>query len=114
MKLLFALYFRILKNPRRTLLLAPALRGISKFAHLVNIDFNAQKTEIGRIVQNYFFRESDRQGARFNHSFGSIFASGKLVVFASVGGKVFVWDKVTGIAEYEMNHGGGECMITSC
>ncbi|EJD53042.1 nucleolar complex-associated protein 3 [Auricularia subglabra TFB-10046 SS5] len=39
LKLLFALYFRILKNPRRTLLLAPALRGISKFAHLVNIDF---------------------------------------------------------------------------
>ncbi|KLO15305.1 hypothetical protein SCHPADRAFT_963361 [Schizopora paradoxa] len=75
-------------------------------AHLVNIDFNAQKTEIGRVVQNYSFRESERQGARFNHAFGSIFTSGKLVVFASVGGKVFVWNRVTGVAEYEMNHGG--------
>lgn len=33
------LYFRILKNPRPTPLLPAALRGISKFAHLVNVDF---------------------------------------------------------------------------
>lgn len=33
------LYFRILKNPRHTPLLAPALRGIARFAHLVNVDF---------------------------------------------------------------------------
>jgi len=39
LKLLFALYFRILKNPVPTLLLPSALSGISKFAHLVNIDF---------------------------------------------------------------------------
>lgn len=39
LKLLFALYFRILKNSRPTPLLPAVLNGISKFAHLVNIDF---------------------------------------------------------------------------
>ncbi|KAF9052602.1 nucleolar complex-associated protein-domain-containing protein [Panaeolus papilionaceus] len=39
LKLLFALYFRILKNPTPTPLLPSALAGISRFAHLVNIDF---------------------------------------------------------------------------
>ncbi|KAG6911501.1 hypothetical protein DXG01_014575 [Tephrocybe rancida] len=39
LKLLFVLYFRIIKNPRPTPLLPTALHGISKFAHLVNIDF---------------------------------------------------------------------------
>ena len=36
---MFVLYFRILKNPHPTPLLPAALRGISKFAHLVNVDF---------------------------------------------------------------------------
>ncbi|KAH9934778.1 nucleolar complex-associated protein-domain-containing protein [Fomitopsis serialis] len=39
LKLLFVLYFRILKNPTPTPLLPAALQGISKFSHLVNIDF---------------------------------------------------------------------------
>jgi nucleolar complex protein 3 len=39
LKLLFVLYFRILKAPEKTPLLAAALLGISKFAHLVNVDF---------------------------------------------------------------------------
>ncbi|KAI6133958.1 hypothetical protein EDD17DRAFT_1815413 [Pisolithus thermaeus] len=39
LKLLFVLYFRVLKNPHPSLLLPVALRGISKFAHLVNVDF---------------------------------------------------------------------------
>lgn len=39
LKLLFVLYFRILKNPEPTPLLPAALQGISRFAHLVNIDF---------------------------------------------------------------------------
>ncbi|EPQ58153.1 nucleolar complex-associated protein 3 [Gloeophyllum trabeum ATCC 11539] len=39
LKLLFVLYFRILKNPEPTALLPAALEGISKFSHLVNIDF---------------------------------------------------------------------------
>ena len=33
------LYFRILKNPHPTPLLPAALHGISKFSHLVNVDF---------------------------------------------------------------------------
>ncbi|KIP09121.1 hypothetical protein PHLGIDRAFT_116684 [Phlebiopsis gigantea 11061_1 CR5-6] len=39
LKLLFVLYFRILKNPHPTPLLPAALRGIARFSHLVNIDF---------------------------------------------------------------------------
>jgi nucleolar complex protein 3 len=39
LKLLFVLYFRILKNPAPTPLLPAALQGISKYAHLVSIDF---------------------------------------------------------------------------
>jgi nucleolar complex protein 3 len=39
LKLLFVLYFRILKNPVPTALLPAALQGISKYAHLVSIDF---------------------------------------------------------------------------
>ena len=39
LKLLFVLYFRILKNPVPTPLLPVALQGISKYAHLVSVDF---------------------------------------------------------------------------
>ncbi|TFK76480.1 NOC3p-domain-containing protein [Pluteus cervinus] len=39
LKLLFVLYFRILKHPTPTPLLPAALHGVSKFAHLVNINF---------------------------------------------------------------------------
>lgn len=39
LKLLFVLYFSILKSPHPTRLLSGALEGISRFAHLVNIDF---------------------------------------------------------------------------
>ncbi|EAU88570.2 nucleolar complex-associated protein 3 [Coprinopsis cinerea okayama7 len=39
LKLLFVLYFRILKHPTPSPLLPAALSGIAKFAHLVNIDF---------------------------------------------------------------------------
>ncbi|KAL1744529.1 nucleolar complex-associated protein-domain-containing protein [Schizophyllum fasciatum] len=39
LKLIFVLYFRILKQPTYTPLLPAALRGVARFAHLVNIDF---------------------------------------------------------------------------
>ncbi|KAJ4495567.1 nucleolar complex-associated protein-domain-containing protein [Lentinula lateritia] len=39
LKLMFVLYFGILKNSTPTLLLPAALEGIIKYAHLVNIDF---------------------------------------------------------------------------
>ena len=36
---MFVLYFRILKSEKRIPLLPAALQGISRFAHLVNVDF---------------------------------------------------------------------------
>jgi len=39
LKLVFVLYFQILKNPFPTPLLPAALQGIAKFSHLVSIDF---------------------------------------------------------------------------
>ncbi|KAF9069671.1 nucleolar complex-associated protein-domain-containing protein [Rhodocollybia butyracea] len=39
LKLLFVLYFGVLKNPTPTPLLPAALEGIIKYAHLVNVDF---------------------------------------------------------------------------
>jgi nucleolar complex protein 3 len=39
LKLVFVLYFTILKNPHPTPLLPTVLQGISKYAHLVNVDF---------------------------------------------------------------------------
>ncbi|KAF9227961.1 NOC3p-domain-containing protein [Gyrodon lividus] len=56
LKLLFVLYFRILRNPRPTSLLPAALRGISKFAHLVNIDFFK---DLMQVLKNLITRESD-------------------------------------------------------
>ncbi|KIJ17377.1 hypothetical protein PAXINDRAFT_175850 [Paxillus involutus ATCC 200175] len=56
LKLLFVLYFRILRNPRPTSLLPAALSGISKFAHLVNIDFFK---DLMQVLKNLITRESD-------------------------------------------------------
>lgn len=56
LKLLFVLYFRILKNPRQTSLLPAALRGISKYAHLVNIDFFK---DLVHVLKSLIMRESD-------------------------------------------------------
>ncbi|CAD5226119.1 unnamed protein product [Bursaphelenchus okinawaensis] len=39
MKHLFALYFRVLKRMPEPRLISPVLAGLSKFAHLINIDF---------------------------------------------------------------------------
>lgn len=49
------LYFRILKNPRRTPLLPAALKGISKFAHLVNVDFFK---DLMQVLRGLITRES--------------------------------------------------------
>ncbi|KAF9246550.1 nucleolar complex-associated protein-domain-containing protein [Melanogaster broomeanus] len=56
LKLLFVLYFQILRNPRPTSLLPAALTGISKFAHLVNIDFFK---DLMQVLKNLITRESD-------------------------------------------------------
>ncbi|KAH7916052.1 nucleolar complex-associated protein-domain-containing protein [Hygrophoropsis aurantiaca] len=55
LKLLFVLYFRILKATRPTPLLPAALRGISKFAHLVNIDFFK---DLMQVLKELIVRES--------------------------------------------------------
>ena len=39
MEQIFATYFRILRNTPAPSLLSPVLAGLSKFAHLINIDF---------------------------------------------------------------------------
>ncbi|KAL4265268.1 Nucleolar complex-associated protein 3 [Pleurotus pulmonarius] len=54
LKLLFVLYFRILKNDRPTPLLPSALRGIAKFAHLVNIDFFK---DLMQVLKNLILRD---------------------------------------------------------
>ncbi|KAJ7709940.1 nucleolar complex-associated protein-domain-containing protein [Mycena rosella] len=56
LKLLFVLYFRIIKNPRPTPLLPAALQGISKFAHLVNIDFFK---DLLKVLKELIAREAD-------------------------------------------------------
>lgn len=56
MKLLFVLYFRIIKNPRPTPLLPAALQGISKYAHLVNIDFFK---DLLKVLKELVAREGD-------------------------------------------------------
>lgn len=56
LKLLFVLYFRILKNPHPSPLLPTALRGISKYAHLVNIDFFR---DLMQVLKGLIMRESD-------------------------------------------------------
>ncbi|KAJ7172512.1 nucleolar complex-associated protein-domain-containing protein [Mycena filopes] len=56
LKLLFVLYFRIIKNPRPTPLLPAALQGISKYAHLVNIDFFK---DLLKVLKELITREGD-------------------------------------------------------
>jgi nucleolar complex protein 3 len=45
-----------LKNPRPTLLLPAALQGISRFAHLVNIDFFK---DLMKVLKELISRESE-------------------------------------------------------
>jgi nucleolar complex protein 3 len=46
LKLLFALYFRIVKLEERTPLLPAALEGLTRFSHLVNVDFFRDLLEV--------------------------------------------------------------------
>jgi nucleolar complex protein 3 len=60
---LFVLYFRVLKHPRSTPLLPAALRGISKFAHLINIDFFK---DLMQVLKDLILREAPKQDASDN------------------------------------------------
>ncbi|KAI6015799.1 hypothetical protein BKA83DRAFT_4481624 [Pisolithus microcarpus] len=65
LKLLFALYFRILNNPHPTPLLTMAVRGISKFAPLVNVDFFK---ELMQVLRGLIVREpTDKDGPKSLH-----------------------------------------------
>ena len=62
------LYFRILKNPDPTPLLPAALEGISRFAHLVNIDFFK---DLMQVLKELMLRESTTQEDSETASFNS-------------------------------------------
>ena len=57
------LYFSILKNSRPTPLLPAALQGISKFAHLVNIDFFK---DLMKVLKDLMLRASDTKEDDFS------------------------------------------------
>ncbi|KAG0143847.1 hypothetical protein CROQUDRAFT_48234 [Cronartium quercuum f. sp. fusiforme G11] len=63
LKLLFALYFRIIKLPHRSVLFPAALDGLAKFAHLVNIDFFRDLMSVLRqhIEGNFFSVTPDEE-----------------------------------------------------
>ncbi|KAG7092428.1 hypothetical protein E1B28_008784 [Marasmius oreades] len=63
LKLVFVLYFSILKNPGSKRLLPAALEGISKFAHLVNIDFFMDLMKVLKeLIVSEDVEEDDGQG----------------------------------------------------
>lgn len=57
------LYFRILKNPAPTPLLPAALQGISKYAHLVSVDFFR---DLMRVLKDLVTRMPPPAGGRDN------------------------------------------------
>ena len=63
LKLLFVLYFRILKHTERTPLLPAALQGISRFSHLVNIDFFK---DLLAVLKGLMMREAPDQDLQAN------------------------------------------------
>ncbi|KAI3610426.1 nuclear export protein noc3 [Moniliophthora roreri] len=56
LKLLFVLYFSVIKSSKRTPLLPAALDGIAKFAHLVNIDFFK---DLMKVLKEIITRDND-------------------------------------------------------
>jgi hypothetical protein len=46
LKALFLLYFKVLKNLQKSPLLAPVLEGLSRFAHLINMDLLTNLLEL--------------------------------------------------------------------
>ncbi|MBW0465220.1 hypothetical protein O181_004935 [Austropuccinia psidii MF-1] len=56
LKMIFGLYFRVIKLPYRSAILPVALQGISRFAHLVNVDFFRDLLEVLRkqVQDNYY------------------------------------------------------------
>ncbi|QRW00048.1 nucleolar complex-associated protein [Ceratobasidium sp. AG-Ba] len=60
LKLLFVLYFRILKHPTPTPLLPAALEGIARYAHMVNVDFFKDLLDVLKeLIQRGTFAEGE-------------------------------------------------------
>ncbi|KAF7304855.1 Nucleolar complex-associated protein 3 [Mycena kentingensis (nom. inval.)] len=64
LKLLFVLYFRIIKNTSPTPLLPAALQGISKYAHLVNVDFFK---DLLKVLKELVVRQFDEDDDHVQH-----------------------------------------------
>jgi nucleolar complex protein 3 len=79
-------YFRILKNAEKSFrLLTPALRGLSRFAHLINIDYfqdllNCLKSIISQ--QQTLASESKQDGSTLCHQFYGLEASLHTIIAA--------------------------------
>ncbi|CAE6492248.1 unnamed protein product [Rhizoctonia solani] len=69
LKLLFVLYFRILKHPKPTPLLPAALEGISRYAHMVNVDFFKDLLQVLKelIERGSFHEEEDGDDEETSH-----------------------------------------------
>ncbi|CAE6421607.1 unnamed protein product [Rhizoctonia solani] len=64
LKLLFVLYFRILKHPKPTPLLPAALEGISRYAHMVNVDFFKDLLQVLKeLIERGSFHEEEEEEA---------------------------------------------------
>ncbi|KAF8744222.1 Nucleolar complex-associated protein 3, partial [Rhizoctonia solani] len=62
LKLLFVLYFRILKHPKPTPLLPAALEGISRYAHMVNVDFFKDLLQVLKeLIERGSFHEEEEE-----------------------------------------------------
>ncbi|KAJ3779350.1 nucleolar complex-associated protein-domain-containing protein [Lentinula raphanica] len=62
LKLLFVLYFGILKNPDPTPLLSAALEGIIKYAHMVNVDFFQ---DLMKVLRGLILSDAHDEGEEF-------------------------------------------------
>ncbi|CAG7846656.1 SubName: Full=Related to NOC3 protein, required for maturation and intranuclear transport of pre-ribosomes {ECO:0000313/EMBL:CCA77808.1} [Serendipita indica DSM 11827] len=61
LKLLFVLYFSILKGSKTTPLLSAALQGIARFAHMINVDFFR---DLLQVIRDIMSRLDDTQETR--------------------------------------------------
>ncbi|CAE7127135.1 unnamed protein product [Rhizoctonia solani] len=74
LKLLFVLYFRILKHPKPTPLLPAALEGISRYAHMVNVDFFKDLLQVLKeLIERGSFHEEKEEEEETSH--GSVHES---------------------------------------
>jgi nucleolar complex protein 3 len=81
-KLVFSTYFRILKNAQDNKLLSSVLKGLGRFAHLINVDF---LTDLTNILENI----ASSQGVSAEDSLHCVLAAFKIL---SGQGEVLTFD----------------------